>query len=118
MNQPNPELWARFVEAVNAGRVEGLEVDIDRSDWAIQSPSLSIYFSYGDNKIRAHESDHLCAELRRWMEAKEYCALLSPSSLEVSEYTEESHGAVEWFKSGTELDRHLQAALWVLESDE
>ena len=109
MNQPNPALWAKFVEAVEAGRVEGLE-------WNEHWGYLTVRGMMMVLDERSAEIDHLCAELRRWMEGKGIgLELVSKwGRCELRLFDNGSHDS-RVFPNVTELNRHLQAALWVLE---
>ena len=117
--QPNPELWARFIEAVKAGRVDGIEWDEHWGYLTVRGMMMVL-------DERSAEIDHLCAELRRWMRGRNFDVAddgkcLSVNSLvdgidPVDGITRECR-EINIFCDTEDLDNHLQAALWVLERE-
>ena len=125
MTQPNPELWGKFVEAVKAGRIDGLTYEEKESFNAWIATPCDEFLIDGRNRpeygLLQNEIDHLCAELRRWMEGKGWRCLLASDGLTICRLVNDPEGRKRLedpeFKGGTELDRHLAAALWVLERE-
>lgn len=124
MTQPNPDLWDKFIEAVMSHRISGMsakevgvwvELHIEPERAAVQSKSHRL--------MSVSNVDHLCAELRRWMLNHSPdmfwgmdCASLSLFEPRFTEHNE-PYPHQEMFTNESELDRHLAAALWVLERE-
>jgi hypothetical protein len=119
MNQPNPELWARFLASVDAGAFRDLNQQVTTSTghcrWLNTSTSqILLEDSIDVFNLERHEMDHLCGEIRRWMESKGWKWDSGPTYLTIL-YTLVARDVPTHLTGKTEIDRHLKAALYVVE---
>lgn len=105
-------LKQEFVEAVRAGKIEGLW---DQSTEEMLK-TFCITFDYRIACNNAHEVDHLCAHLRRWLTSKGHMSGLYVNQLDIYDILDGA--TIMTFDEGTELDWYIDAALWVLGQEE
>ena len=110
-----------FVQAVREGRIA--ELTIDRNFWdnlefLYVGPEAICHLDADLSEIPNYDFmkfDHLCAHLRRWMEGKgigiETVSKWGRAELRL--FDNGSHDSTV-FAQESELDRHVEAALWVL----
>ena len=113
--QPNPELWGKFIEAVMSRRISGLfakevgawvELHTDSERVAVQSRSYRL--------MSVSNVDHLCAELRRWMDGRGWSWQLCNDRFMVWPGNETDDA---WVGDSNGLNDHLSAVLWVIERE-
>lgn len=119
---------SRFLEAVRAGKVEGITGHFDQ-------PGMNFnWINIGDNSIElgAHneissqiDTDHMCAEIRRWLTGKGFEWCLTDESIWAGVHDENTHGYdpecnFPWpcTEHATELESHLAAFVFCLEAEE
>lgn len=115
----NQELFERFIEAVKAGKVEWLS-HYDR-------PNENVLLLLEGHPVanRCHGAwhlhdqkqgvrDHLCAHLRRWLTEEGWYWSLQAGGIALHRVMPPQDDLKAFF-TGTELDWHIAAALWVLD---
>lgn len=112
----------RFIDAVKAGKIEGVEHSPykigNRTDEIITVDGLGISDSFSGWVVSTALADHLCAHLRRWINGRRCDCILTSTSLRVAYAHPFARPVFHHCKDGTELDWHIAAVLWVLEQEE
>jgi hypothetical protein len=121
------ENFQKFIEAVKAGKVEGLAVHERRGENVILTldgaPIANKCFEtwHLHTSGKPYVPDHLCAHIRRWLSGQGLQWALTSIRLSIlAHYYKDENLDSDWetFATGSELDWHIDAALWVLEREE
>lgn len=114
-----------FIEAVKAGRIEGLmfphpDLLATKDNWIVERGMIDGVW----RPLFHMQSDHLCAHLRRWLRGKGWSVTLYEGELlEVVKWDADKQDPSVWTsrhceQPSSELDWHIAAALFCLEVKE